>query len=213
MLLAAIAPLLIPFLYGDRWNAAIVPTQILAVAGLATVVGTGGGPLLMAVGRPRWLVIINLVALVCFSAVVYLAAPLGVVWVSLSVAIYQVTMMLSVQVLIERLVHVPVRALVQDVGPALVSALALFAVGFPLMKLLSAEGVPAVLTIVAVAAVGLGLYAALMRTLFRAAWDDLMLVCVTVIPRMPARQRRAATVNGQQKVRSGEPISPSQVAR
>ena len=62
MLLAAIAPVLIPFLYGDRWSPAVVPTQILAIAGLAAVVGTGGGPLLMAVGKPRWLVIINLVA-------------------------------------------------------------------------------------------------------------------------------------------------------
>ena len=126
---------------------------------------------------------------------------------------YQVTMMLSVQVLIERLVHIPVRALIHDVGPALLSSLALFAVGFPLMKLLSAAGVPALLTMVTVSAVGLGLYAAMMRTLFHAAWDDLMLVCRTVIPRRPARQRRPAAVNPQPNVRSGEPISRSHAAR
>jgi lipopolysaccharide exporter len=209
MLLAAIAPLLIPFVYGDRWRAAVVPTQILTVAGLASVVGTGGGPLLMAVGKPRWLVIINLVALSCFSVVVYLAAPLGLVWVALSVATYQVTMMLSVQVLIERLVQIPVRALIHDVGPAFVSSMALFAVGFPLMKLLSGAGVPAPLVMVIVAAVGFSLYAAMMRTLFRAAWDDLKLVGATVIPRMPARQRRSGTVSAETGPRSGEPISPT----
>jgi len=192
MLLAAIAPVLIPFMYGDRWSPAVVPTQILAVAGLATVVGTGGGPLMMAVGKPRWLLIINLVALLFFSAVVYLATPLGVVWVALSVAAYQVSMTLAIQVLLERLVQVPVRALIHDVGPALLSSVTLFAVAFPMMKLLSVAGVPALLVIITVATVGLGLYGAMMRTLFRAAWDDLSLICATVIPRMPSRRAAPA---------------------
>ena len=209
MLLAAIAPLVIPFLYGDRWSAAVVPTQILAVGGLAAVVGTGGGPLLMAVGKPRWLVIINLVGLSFFSVVVYLAAPLGVVWVALSVAAYQVSITLAVQVLIERLVDVPVRALVHDVGPALLCSVTLFAVAFPLMKLLSTAGVPAPLVMVTVATIGLSLYAAMMRTLFRAAWDDLMLVCATVVPRRLAKRRRSpATVNTQLPPRSHEPDQP-----
>jgi hypothetical protein len=197
----------------DRWTAAVVPTQILAVAGLAAVVGTGGGPLLMAAGKPRWLVIINLVGLLYFSVVVYLAARLGVVWVALSVAAYQVSITLAVQVLIERLVEVPVRALIHDIGPAFPSAVTLFAVGFPLMKLLSMAGIPAPLVMVTVAAIGLGLYAGMMRMLFRAAWDDLMLVCATVIPRMPALHRRSATVNTQPPLRAGEPISRSHVAR
>ena len=147
MLLAATAPLLIPFLYGDRWTAAVVPTQILAFGGLAAVVGTGGGPLMLAVGKPRWLLIINLVALSFFSVVVYFAAPLGVVWVALSVAAYQVTITLAVQILLERLIQVPVRALIHDVGPALLSSAMLFAVAFPLTKLLSAAGVPTLLTV------------------------------------------------------------------
>ena len=185
MLLAAIAPVLIPFLYGDRWSPAVVPTQILAIAGLAAVVGTGGGPLLMAVGKPRWLVIINLVAFSFFAVVVYLTTPLGVVWVSLSVAAYQVTVTLAVQILLERLIEVPVRALIYDVGPAFLSSATLFAVSFPLMKLLSMAGAPAVVVMFTVAAVGLSLYAVMMRTLFPAAWDDLMLVRATVVPRMP----------------------------
>jgi len=188
MLLAATAPLLIPLLYGDRWSPAVVPTQILAFGGLAAVVGTGGGPLMLAVGKPRWLLVINLVALSFFSVVVYFAAPLGVVWVALSVAAYQVSITLAVQVLLERLIQVPVRALIHDVGPAFLSSAALLAVAVPLTKLLAAIGVPTVLVLIAVAVIGLGLYAAMMRTLFRAAWDDLMLVCATVIPRMPTRQ-------------------------
>ena len=124
--------------------------------------------------------------------VVYLTTPLGVVWVSLSVAAYQVTVTLAVQILLERLIEVPVRALIYDVGPAFLSSATLFAVSFPLMKLLSMAGAPAVVVMFTVAAVGLSLYAVMMRTLFPAAWDDLMLVRATVVPRMPSKYRRSA---------------------
>ena len=44
MLLAAAAPVLIPFVYGDRWTQAVLPTQILSIAGLAAVVETAADP-------------------------------------------------------------------------------------------------------------------------------------------------------------------------
>ena len=187
MLLAGAAPVLIPFVYGDRWSQAVLPTQILSFAGLAAVVGTGGGPLLLAAGKPRWLLVVNLTAVTFFSLVVYLVAPLGIVAVCVSVAVYQVTIVLAVQMLLQQLLRIPVVALVADVGPALVGSLVLFAVAFALTKLLSAVGVPAALLLLAVAFAGLGTYAGVMRIAFHAAWNDLTLLRRSVVPAWPSR--------------------------
>lgn len=198
VLLAAIAPVLIPFVYGERWSDAVLPTQILTIAGLAAVVGTGGGPLLLAAGKPRWLLGVNLTALIFFSVVVYLTASIGVVAVSVSVAAYQVSLLLSVQLLLQRLLGIPISALVADVGPALVSSAALFAVALPLTALLSSLDVPSALLLPGVAVVGLSVYMAVMRLVFRAAWADLMLLRRTVIPSSPrfAAWRRRSRVAG-----------------
>jgi PST family polysaccharide transporter len=206
LLLAATAPVLIPFLYGDRWTDAVLPTQILSIAGLAAIVGTGGGPLLLAAGKPRWLLNVNLVALTFFSIVVYFMAPKGVVAVCVSVAIYQVTLLMSVQILLQRLLRIPVAALVTDVGPALVGSLALFIVAFTLTKVLDGVGVPRIVLLPVVAVAGLGTYATVMRIAFRPAWNDLMLLRRTVVPSAPwpsnplrRTQRLGKAGSGQQR--------------
>ena len=204
-LLAAVAPVLIPFVYGDRWTQAVVPTQILSVAGLAAVVGTGGGPLLLAAGKPRWLLGVNLTALLFFSIVVYLMAPLGLVAVCVSVAVYQVTLLMSVQMLLQRLLQIPVAALVIDVGPALVGSLVLFGVAYGLTELLSGLGVSAPVLLLVAGVAGLGVYAAVLRIAFGPAWTDLMLLRRTVVPSWPS----FAAVRGR-PTRAAEPRSGSQ---
>ena len=204
MLLAAVAPVLVPFVYGDRWTQAVVPTQILSIAGLAAVVGTGGGPLLLAAGKPRWLLGVNLTALTFFSIVIYLMAPLGLVAVCISVAVYQVTVLMSVQLLLQRLLRIPVAALVVDVGPALVASLVSFGVAYSLTEIFSGLGVSPPVLLLAAGVAGLGIYAAVMRVAFRPAWTDLMLLRRTVVPSWPS----FAAVRGRRK-RVAEPRSGS----
>ena len=52
-LLAIVAPVLIPWFFGDQWTSAIVPAQILAIGGAATLVIDTVGAGLMATGRGR----------------------------------------------------------------------------------------------------------------------------------------------------------------
>jgi lipopolysaccharide exporter len=193
-LLAATAPVLVPALYGEAWEPAVVPTQILSIAGAVAAVGTGGGPLLMAMGKPLWLLKLNLVSLSFLGAVVYLTAPFGVVAVCVSVVVYQLAFLAALQVLLHRLVGIPLTALVPEVGPALVGSLVLFAVADGLTALLSAAAVPAVALLPAVGVAGLTTYLAILRLAFRGAWADLMLVCGTLIPQraVPTRLRRSA---------------------
>lgn len=60
--LAAVAPLLIPTIYGDRWEPAVVPLQILVGVGLTRAVAGTIGPLLLAKGRSdlglRWALLV-----------------------------------------------------------------------------------------------------------------------------------------------------------
>lgn len=193
-LLAATAPVLIPFLYGDRWEPAVVPTQVLSLAGLVAVVGTGGGPLLMAAGKPLWLLNVNLVAMGFLALVVYLAAPLGVVAVCVGVVVYQLALLAALQVLLHRLIGVPLTAVIPEVGPALVSSLVLVAVAAGLTKLLSSAGVPSVALLLTVGTAGLTTYLTVLRVGFPGAWGDLMLLGRTVVPQraLPRRFRRPA---------------------
>jgi lipopolysaccharide exporter len=186
-LLAAVAPVLIPFIYGDRWTAAVLPTQLLCIAGLAAVVGTGGGPLMLAVGKPRLLLVINALTMTVFAAVIYLVAPLGVIDVCLAVVAYQVTTVASVQILIERVLGIGLRALAIDIVPALVGAIVIFVGGLPLTTLLTDVGMPPVVVLGIVGLAACVAYVGILRTFFRPAWDDLLLVVRTVVAIKPRR--------------------------
>jgi hypothetical protein len=141
-----------------------------------------------------------------FAVVVYLMAPYGVIPVCVSVALYQVTVVIAVQLLLQRLLGVPVAALIVDVGPALVSSLVLFGVAYPLTELLNGLGVPAVVLLAVVSALALGLYALVMRLAFRAAWEDLMLLLRTVVPaRLHVQRPRTARMRERLASSASEP--------
>src|SRR3954469_18283192 len=52
-LLIVLAPVLIPWLFGPAWEAAVLPTQILCAGGAAMLVTDLAGSVLMATGRAR----------------------------------------------------------------------------------------------------------------------------------------------------------------
>ena len=76
-LLIALAPVLVPWLFGERWEPAVLPTQILAVAGMARMINNGTPPLMLAAGRPRALLAFNLCRFAILGVAVFLAAPHG----------------------------------------------------------------------------------------------------------------------------------------
>ena len=74
--LIALAPVFVPLVYGDAWEPAVPLTQVLAVSGLVSVLGTGPA-LLLATGHPRALFRYNLAALAAYVAGVLIALPHG----------------------------------------------------------------------------------------------------------------------------------------
>jgi O-antigen/teichoic acid export membrane protein len=195
-LLVVIAPVLIPLFYGPEWQAAVVPTQILAAAGAATVVGTGTGPLMMAIGRADALMRYDLVYLVVFAAAVLLAAGSGITVVAIVVSVHALVFLVIQQYfLAQRLAGVPLVDTVTESLPALVGCLGLVGIALPVELGLRAVNVPDVVVLVVTTAAGGLAYALAVRTLFPTNWRDLALVAGRVFP-----AHRLATVARARRV-------------
>lgn len=183
-LLASTAPEAIPLLLGDDWREAVLPTQILAAGGIGMTLGAGIGPVMLAAGYPRAMLINNIVAFAGFAVTVWICAGYGLTVTCIGVAAYHVlAAAVSQWALASRLLGIPLRkTLIEDPGPAAASALALLAVAMPLVELLADLGSPAVLTVAAASIAGLVTYVAVLRTVFRGAWDDLQMVGLGMLP-------------------------------
>jgi len=186
--LITVAPVLIPWLLGDRWSQSVAPAQILAVAGMAVCVLTGLGPLMIAAGEPRALLAFNLLSATAFACVVLLTAPLGLIAVCVAVTAFYVTQVLAAhRFLFERLLGIPMRQVLADVTPAGVSAAALLVVAFPTAQVLERLEIPALLHLAATGLVAAAVYLGVLRLLFQATWSDLVLV----VRRVAGRRTRA----------------------
>ena len=83
--LAPLAPALVPLLFGQDWQEAIRPTQLLVPVGLTAVIAVGIGPLFMAAGKPLALLVPNSVSLILYAIVVYCATSFGLTTVCMAV--------------------------------------------------------------------------------------------------------------------------------
>lgn len=176
-LLIAVAPVLVPFVYGDAWRATVVPTQLLAGVGMLTALTTGVGPLLMALGRAELLNRFAWASGLGYAVVIYLAAAHGLVAVSVAALAYVVVgFVLSQEILVHRPVGIPWSELIGEAGPSFLVGAAVAAVCAPLAGVLDGAGVPAPATLVAAGALALAIYLALVPRLAPAAWGDLRAV-------------------------------------
>ena len=176
-LFIAVAPELVPWLFGSDWQPAVGPSQILAVAGMATALGTGNGPAVLAVGRPGFLLGWHVLRLAVFVAVVLVTAPQGVTAVCWGVVGFRVAFLVGgYVVLLGRLVGVHVRRLWADAFPLTVGG--------------SEAGLPAPVTIAGVTLVAGSLYLGALATFFPKAMADIVAVTKAVLA--PARSRPGA---------------------
>lgn len=187
----AIAPVLVPWLYGETWEPTVVPAQILAVVGMGAAVATGTGALLMAAGKAKLVMTNNLINLVAYAVAVWLAAPAGLTVVSLTVLGVQTVRFIWVQYFVlQRVIGITPQQIRQEAAPGTCASLALLAVTYPLVDRLSAAGVDAVwvllLSVPLAAAIAIGI----LWRFFPTAWADIAMIARLVLPRM--RQAGAA---------------------
>jgi len=181
--LAALAPILIPLVFGPQWKPAIVPTQILAGAGMVAAILTGYPQLMLAIGRPRALMFFNIGMVVGYAAGIFLASRQGLTVVALTVVLLYVLILLGVyRFLLSRHVGISVRRLIPELGPALIGCVALIAVTVALAAALGQEQVPRIVTVAIAGGAGLIVYAAVLRAAFPSSWSDLYTLIVRVFP-------------------------------
>lgn len=198
----AVAPELVPWVFGQRWDPAVLPAQILAIAGMARMVNNGSPALLLAAGRPRALLGFNLCRLAALAAAVLVAVPYGLVAVCIAVSGFQVlTLVSSYAWLLPRLVGVTLRQLTRDLGPAIASSAVMLAAAMPLARAFSAAGLPSPVVITLVGMLAAPLYLVALRLFSTPAWSDLALLTRKMLrrgerrkaPRLPVEGSPAAT--------------------
>jgi O-antigen/teichoic acid export membrane protein len=84
-LLIVLAPDVVPWVYGSDWSGAVEPAQVLAVAGIWTILLAGIDAPLMAVGRPGALAIFNVAMMLGAGMTAWFTAPMGITAVAVGI--------------------------------------------------------------------------------------------------------------------------------
>jgi O-antigen/teichoic acid export membrane protein len=169
-ILIVLAPEIVPLVYGEDWQDAAYAAQVLAVAGMATIAASVGGPLAFAAGKSRELVGFNLVQLAGFVAVVAAVSSAGLRAVVVAIAVYQVVAAAAQFAYLEgRVVGIPLRDNWKALAPASVASAVTVVVAYPAVRLLSPE-VDDLVLIFGGGALCLSIYALVLRVGFPQSW-------------------------------------------
>jgi O-antigen/teichoic acid export membrane protein len=203
--LAIVAPVLIPWFFGHQWTSAIVPTQILAVGGAATLVIDAVGAGLMATGRPRALLGYGWGHFGAYATAVVIASPFGIVGVAVAAAtVHSAFVFVAYALLLQdgraRGAGLLVRALREmwgDIQPATVSCAAIAAVAVPVALGLSTGHLPPLAFLAIVTAASAATYLIALRLIFPSSLRSLGNLVAHLLPerRAKTRPRRLATAD------------------
>jgi lipopolysaccharide exporter len=192
-LLAVVAPVAIPFVFGGQWRAAVVPTQVLAVGGAATIVIDSVGTTLMAAGRPRAVLGFGWAHFVTYAIVVFFAAPFGLTAVAAgAAAVHTGFVVVAYRLLYRTGRHRTLARIWEDAGPAVSSCVALVAASLTAGAVMSAADASPAPTLAVVTFVGAGAYVALLRTCFPSTWRTLASFVRHLLPQRAPAERAAA---------------------
>ena len=192
--LIALAPIMVPYVFGGEWTPAVTPTRIMAGAGMIAAVLVGYPQVMLAIGRPRPLLYMNIAMLLVYGGAILAASRHGLVWIGIAVVgAYFLNLLGIYRFLLQRHVGISIKRLVPELGPAVIGSVALVAVAIPLSGLLG-PALPRAATIMIVGCVGLGVYALVLAAAFPAAWRDVCTLVYRLIPqaeRLRLRRRRS----------------------
>lgn len=182
-LLVVVAPVVVPWLFGPAWEPAVLPTQILAGAGAATVLIDAIGSALMAAGRARALLGYGIAHCLVYVGAIVFASGHGLAAVSAAaVAVHAVFVVIAYRVLLHGRKESVLRFMWDDIAAGSVASIALVAAAWPADWALRDAGAPPLLHLLLVGAVGAATYLAVLRLAFPAAWRDLAAAVRRVLP-------------------------------
>jgi hypothetical protein len=194
-LLAVLAPVVIPWVFGHQWTSAVVPTQILAVGGAATIVIDAVGAGLMATGRGRALLGYGWGHFVLYAVAVVVASSFGIVGVAVGAAIVHSAFVFIAYVLLlqedgakraRQLLHA-LKELWEDIRAATVSCAVLGAVAVPLALGLSSGQFPPLVFTAVVTVTSAATYLVALRLIFPSSLRSLRNLVAHVLPARRAK--------------------------
>jgi O-antigen/teichoic acid export membrane protein len=175
VLLIVVAPVLVPVVLGPAWRSAIVPAQILSVAGMTATIAAGTAPLLQALGKPGAMVAFTAFELAVFAGVLFLTAPAGVVTVCWTIAAARVVLLLVLlRGVVQPIAGIPAwRSLAEEVVPALGASLPLAVFAYLVLKISEHVHAPPTFALLASCGSGLLAYGFAMKLAFPSRWEML----------------------------------------
>jgi O-antigen/teichoic acid export membrane protein len=190
-LLSISAPVLVPFVFGSEWSAAVGPVQVLALGGAATVLIDAAGTVLMAGGRPRSLLLFGGGHFLAYGVTVLLIAPFGLTAIAAGASVVHGAFVVISYWLIRETSPQPVlRRLWDDISPATSSSIGMAAIALPVSWALTAAGLPALPWLFALSLAGGAAYLVILRIGFAAVWANQMAIARRIVPigrrRVPA---------------------------
>ena len=192
-LFIGLAPVLMPWAFGPHWTPAVLPAQILAVAGMASCVRNLHAPTLLAAGRPKALFAFACAETLLYAATVWVASSYGLTLICVAVSAFQIVSLLTAYtVLLRSAVGMRRTQIFRDLGPAVLASIPLLLVATALRRELQGQ-LPVLVLLVLAGAAGGAVYLAALRVLSKEAWDDVALLTRRVLPGVDRLGRHRST--------------------
>jgi lipopolysaccharide exporter len=200
-LLAVVAPVLVPFLFGHNWAGASEPVQILAIGGASTLVIDAAGTALMATGRTRALLGFGMGHFATYGLAVFLVVPYGIVAVAVAAAVvHTLFLLVAYTIMLRGTAQHPLRRLWSDVAPATVSSIGLFAAVAPASLAMSAAHLPPFIQLIATGLLAVPAYLLTLKVFFPDSSRWLRVVIGELLPehrRLRWAKRRLAAADAE----------------
>lgn len=116
--LAVIAPVLVPILFGPKWEASIVPLQALGLYATFRALSVGAVDVYKAMGRPGVALTVSILRFVVLVPTLIVAASFGINGVAIAQAGLALLLALLMQGVACRFVGLPYRSLIAGLRPA-----------------------------------------------------------------------------------------------
>lgn len=159
--LAAIAPEFVTVVLGARWHDAIVPLQLLCMAGAVSSVLTTVGSVFYSKGRPDIEFRLDFISLLLLFVMLMLGVRWGTVGVASTVTLFHLVMQWFYFRTVSRLLNVRLLAMYRTMGVNFAISAAMFLVVGAFSALLRGLGIPPFVVLVAAVAAGVVAYAIL----------------------------------------------------
>ena len=162
---AVVAPVLVPFVFGDHWSNVVAPAQVLMLLGIERGLGTCLSNVLMALGRVATVLTLSVSYAILLPVFALVGAHYGVMGLCLGLVLFNFLFLIPVTSSVQRGTTVDALAALPRNWPVIAAALAMV-VTTECVEIIGAAWPPIVL-IIAIVLTGAGAFAATMWILGR----------------------------------------------